>query len=189
MTETQPGQTDAVALLTNDHRTVEQLFTQLEGLQSGVDRREELIQQVVSELSVHAVIEEQVLYPAIRSEVPGGEELADHAIDEHQRVKELLARLEELDPKESETDQVLRQLMADFRQHVQEEEGPDGLFDQLRTNVDQGRLVEMGDAMSKAKTAAPTHPHPRAPSKPPGNVVAGAVASVVDKARDALRRK
>jgi hypothetical protein len=34
---------------------------------------------------------------------------------------------------------------------------------------------------------APTHPHPHAPSTPPGNVVAGAAASIVDKARDALR--
>lgn len=189
MTETQAPQPDAVGLLTNDHRSLEQLFTQLEGIASGVDRRAQLIQQVVTELSVHAVIEEQVLYPAIRTEVAGGEELADHAIDEHQRVKELLVRLEQLDPSDAETDQVLRQLMADVRDHFQEEEGPGGLFDQLRSNVENDKLVEMGEAMTKAKTMAPTHPHPKAPSTPPGNVIAGAAATVIDKARDALRRQ
>ena len=189
MTETQASQPDAVALLINDHRGMEQLFTQLEGLQSGGDRRPQLIQQVVTELSVHAVVEEQVLYPAIRAEVPGGEELADHAIDEHQQVKELLVRLEQLDPTDAETDQVLHQLMADVRDHFQEEEGPGGLFEQLRSSVDQDKLFEMGEALTKAKTMAPTHPHPKAPSTPPGNVIAGAAATVLDKARDALRRQ
>jgi hypothetical protein len=47
------------------------------------------------------------------------------------------------------------------------------------------RLNELGTAMNKAKKAAPTRPHPNAPSTPPGNVVAGTVAAVVDKVRDA----
>ncbi len=189
MTEEQASQSDAIALLIDDHLSVEQLFTPLEGLQSGVDRPAGLIQQVVTELSVDAVIEEQVIYPAIRSEVPGGEDLADHAIEEHQQVKELLAQLERLDPSDGETQQVLTQLMAQVRDHVREEEGPGGLFDQLRAIVEPDKLNEMGEALSKAKTMAPAHPHPHAPSTPPGNVIAGAAATVVDKARDALRRR
>jgi hypothetical protein len=50
----------------------------------------------------------------------------------------------------------------------------------------------MGDAMRMAKRVAPTHPHPNAPSTPPGNIVAGLAVSVIDKirdvARDAVRR-
>lgn len=177
---------DAITLLTNDHRSVDLLFTQLEASPPG-DHRGQTIQQVIRELSVHAVIEEQVLYPALRDEVPGGEGLADHAIDEHQEVKEALARLEQLDPADAETETTLQQLISNVRQHVGEEEGPGGLLERLRATVSQERLEEMGEQLEAAKKLAPTHPHPNAPSTPPGNVVAGAAAAVVDKARDALR--
>lgn len=180
------GRTDAVTLLTNDHRSFDHLFTQLEGSLSG-EERGQAIQGVIRELSVHAVIEEQVLYPAIREEVPGGEGLADHAIDEHQELKEALARLERLEPGDAETETTLRQLISDMRQHVGEEEGPGGLFEQLRVTVSQERLEEMGEQLEAAKKMAPTHPHPNAPSTPPGNVVGGAAAAIVDRARDALR--
>ncbi|HSH58696.1 MAG TPA: hemerythrin domain-containing protein [Acidimicrobiales bacterium] len=177
---------DAITILMNDHRTVDQLFTHLEGSPPGAEQRSQAVQEVIRELSVHAVIEEQVLYPAIREEVPGGEDLADHSIDEHQEVKEALARLERLDPADAETDKTLQQLTSDVRHHVGEEEGPGGLFERLRASVSQERLEEMGEQLEAAKKLAPTHPHPKAPSTPPGNVVAGAAAAIMDKARDAF---
>lgn len=178
---------DAIALLINDHRRVDAIFTQLENSLPGGDGRGEAIGQVIRELSVHAVIEEQVLYPAIREEVSGGGDLADHAIDEHQEVKEALTRLEQLDPDDAETGTVLRQLITDVRHHVDEEEGPGGLFEKLRGTVPADRLVEMGEQLEAARKIAPTHPHPNTPSTPPGNIVGGAAAALVDKARDALR--
>jgi hypothetical protein len=45
----------------------------------------------------------------------------------------------------------------------------------------------MGQAMEKAKALAPTHPHPKAPNEPPGNIVAGLGAAVIDKVRDAAK--
>lgn len=45
--------------------------------------------------------------------------------------------------------------------------------------------VELGRRYVKAKDAAPTHPHPHAPDTPPGNVVLGPVAALVDRVRDA----
>lgn len=41
--------------------------------------------------------------------------------------------------------------------------------------------------MEKAKALAPTRPHPRAPDQPPGNLVAGTMAAVMDRARDMVR--
>jgi hypothetical protein len=46
------------------------------------------------------------------------------------------------------------------------------------------RLAEIGEMMEKAKLLSPTRPHPRSPDTPPGNLVAGVVSGVVDKARD-----
>ena len=175
---------NAVHLLLQDHREVEQLFSQIEA--SGGAGPDEAVQEVVRELSVHAAIEEQVLYPAVREKVPGGDELADHAIEEHQAVKELLAQIDGSDGDAAERRSLLARLMREVRSHVEEEEAE--LFPQLQAAFGPQEQQEMGQAMAEAKKMAPTRPHPNAPSTPPGNVVAGAAAAVVDKARDALRR-
>ena len=49
------------------------------------------------------------------------------------------------------------------------------------------RMKGLGEAFTKAKDKAPTHPHPHAPDTPPGSVIAGAAAAAVDKVRDKLK--
>jgi hypothetical protein len=67
---------------------------------------------------------------------------------------------------------------------VQEEENE--LFPEMRAAVSEDQLRAMGAEIAAAKKMAPTHPHPNAPSTPPGNIVAGAAAAVMDKVRDAV---
>ena len=177
-------QPDAIELLTTDHAAVEQMFQQIESLPDG-DARNELIAGVVRELSVHAAIEEQVLYPVMRKELPDGETLVQQAIEEHQQVKETLAAIERADAP-AERDPHLVSLIGNVRHHVDEEETE--LFPKLRASLASDELREMGSKLASAKKMAPTHPHPNAPNTPPGNVVGGAAAAVMDKARDALKR-
>jgi hypothetical protein len=54
--------------------------------------------------------------------------------------------------------------------------------------LDRKALNELGDAMATAKKTAPTRPHPRSPDEPPGNLVAGSGAALLDRAIDAGRR-
>lgn len=173
---------DAIELLTNDHRTVEQLFGQLEAATGEAAR--DAAEEIVRELSVHAVIEETVLYPAAR-EALEGEELVDHSLDEHQQVKELLTQVDGKPADDPETRRVFGEIKSAVEEHVEEEEGQ--LFPQLRGQLDEERLKQLGDAMEKAKSLAPTHPHPHAPDRPPGNVIASVPAALLDKVRDALR--
>lgn len=183
MTET-TSQPNAIELLTSDHAAVEQMFRQIETLPEG-DARSELVAGVVRELSVHAGIEEQVLYPAMRKALPDGDHLVHEAIDEHKRVKEALAAIERADSP-SERDPHLVFLIGNVRHHVEEEEVE--LFPKLRASITTAELQEMGAKLAAAKKLAPTHPHPHAPNTPPGNVVGGVAAAVIDKARDALKR-
>ena len=176
------GTTDAIELLTGDHRRADRLLFQA----TAGTPTEDVVNEIIRELSVHATIEEQVLYPAVRQELPDGDQLADHALEEHQEVKETLANLESLDASGPEAAALLQQLASSFREHVHEEETQ--LFPKLTASITADRLEEMGEAMAKAKSMALTHPHPKAPSTPPGNVVGGAAAAVVDKVRDAVRR-
>ena len=160
------------------------MFGQIETLPQGAER-DELVQQVTRELSVHAAIEEQVLYPAMRRSLADGESRVEEALDEHQAVKETLSDIEKSSDTE-ERDQLLEDLMADVRHHVEEEEGE--LFPELRAAIGQDELRQMGSALQAAKKMAPTHPHPHAPSTPPGNIVGGVAAAAADKIRDAVQR-
>jgi hemerythrin-like domain-containing protein len=180
-TTTQP---DAIELLTTDHREVEQMFRQIESLPEG-DPRSALVAGVIRELSVHAAIEEQVLYPAMRKALPDGDHLVQEAIEEHQQVKETLAAIERADSP-AERDPQLVSLIGNVRHHVEEEETE--LFPKLRASITTAELQEMGSKLAAAKKLAPTHPHPNAPNTPPGNVVGGVAAAVIDRARDALKR-
>jgi len=60
---------DAITLLKQDHKTVEQLFKQFEKASQPAQQRN-LAKRVIEELSVHAAIEEMVFYPAVRDRVP-----------------------------------------------------------------------------------------------------------------------
>ena len=168
---------DPVALITTDHREVEQLFARA---RAGATTDTDAVATIVRELSMHAAAEEQVVYPALRRTGDDGDRLADQAIAEHQRAKELLVRLD----RDAGDRAALDELVQAITQHVQEEERD--LLPRLRAELDDDAYGALGDAFDKAKRMAPTHPHPHAPNTPPGNVVAGAAAAVVDRARDAI---
>jgi Hemerythrin HHE cation binding domain len=82
---------DAISLLTDDHRTVEQLFADSERGLQGPQARRQVVDQVIRELSVHAAIEEACFYPEVRKALGEGGELVDESLHEHQEVKEALA--------------------------------------------------------------------------------------------------
>ena len=177
---------DAIALLRQDHREVERLFKQFEkaGPQAHKTRRN-VADKVIKELSVHAVIEEQVFYPAIREAVPEAEDTVLESLEEHHVVKWTLAELDGMDPEAERFVPKMTVLMESVRHHVEEEE--DELFPTVREALGRKQLAELGQAMEAAKKTAPTRPHPRAPDTPPGNLLAGAGAAVLDKARDAVK--
>jgi hemerythrin superfamily protein len=183
MTDT-AAEPNAIELLTTDHAAVDQMFRQIETLPES-DARSELVAGVIRELSVHAAIEEQVMYPAMRKALPDGDHLVQEAIEEHQQVKETLSAIERADSP-SERDPHLVSLMGNVRHHVEEEETE--LFPKLRASITTAELQEIGGKLAAAKKLAPTHPHPNAPNTPPGNLVGGVAAAVMDKARDALKR-
>lgn len=143
--------------------------------------------RVVRELSIHAAVEEQVLYPAVRRFVPNGDSLVTEALSEHQQLKESLVVLDKLPAEDERFDRTMRAVIDETRHHVREEESSDGMLARLRKSVDRDDLVTMGKTLKVAKKAAPTRPHPNAPTTPPGNIVVGTAAAIVDKARDAVR--
>jgi hemerythrin superfamily protein len=176
---------DAITMLKDDHKTVEQLFKRFEkaGDRAFVAKRD-IVDRIIEELSIHAAVEEQLFYPVIRATVPDTEDLALESLEEHHIVKWVLSELESMAPEDERFDAKVTVLIENVRHHVEEEEGE--LFPMVRDELGRNALTDLGDAMAEARKSAPTHPHPRSPDTPPGNVVIGTAAGVADRIGDAL---
>jgi hemerythrin superfamily protein len=185
---------DAIALLQHDHEEVERLFRQFEKLTERAHKsREKIVKSVIRELAIHAAIEEMLFYPAVRTAALKAtartlKEAADtvlESLEEHHVVKWTLSELEKMSPEDERYEAKFTVLMESVRHHVEEEQ--EELFPKVRRLLDARLLDQLGERMEKAKKLAPTRPHPRAPDQPPGNLVAGTVAAVMDRAKDTLR--
>jgi len=176
---------NAITLLKADHHTVEQLFDDITSTKAR-SKKQSLIKKIIKELSIHAAIEEQVFYPAVRDAVHEAEAQVLEALEEHHIVKWVLSELEKMSPDDERFDAKVKVLCETVTRHVKEEEGK--LFKMARETMNKKALDELGRALEAAKKVAPTHPHPRAPDAPPGNFVAGIGVGLVDRARDAVAR-
>jgi len=108
-------------MLKEDHRRVRDLFQEYEAAMDPRTKRE-LAEEVCTELETHAQLEEQIFYPAVNEESQEGPELVQEAIQEHQKVKDMIAALREIGPDNREFDAKFRELMQNVEHHVEEEE-------------------------------------------------------------------
>jgi hemerythrin superfamily protein len=132
---------DAIALLTADHKAVKALFKQFEEL-SGEDDADEqkatLVARICDELTVHAQIEEEIYYPAVRAAIED-DDLMDEADVEHESAKDLIAQLESMSPGDDHYDAKVTVLGEYIDHHVKEEESE--MFSKARkADVDNAAL-------------------------------------------------
>jgi hemerythrin superfamily protein len=138
---------DAVALLKQDHRTVEELFADFEKAR-GDGRKQALATEICTELSIHAQIEEEIFYPACEGKVE--EELLKEAFVEHDSAKHLIIEIMDGEPSDEFYDAKVTVLQEEIEHHVQEEEKRlEGLFAQARkAGLDMDAL---GDQLAARK--------------------------------------
>jgi hemerythrin-like domain-containing protein len=142
---------DAIALLKEDHRTVEKLFKDFESAK-GEGRKEKLARQICLELSVHTTIEEEIFYPACDGKIE--EDLLKEAKVEHDSAKLLIAEIEAGDGQSDDFfDAKVQVLSEQIEHHVEEEEKE--LFPQVRkAEIDLKALGEQLAARKKELTAS-----------------------------------
>ncbi|MEU9044671.1 MULTISPECIES: hemerythrin domain-containing protein [unclassified Kitasatospora] len=165
-----------------DHREVEKMFARIQAMTGGGQQLRDLVDEVTIELVRHSVAEEQYLYPAVREYIQGGNKLADKEVADHARVEKLLKQLEKMATDDPQMNPMLQQLMNEVALHVQDEEN--NLFPMLRTACTPEQLDDLGDKIRRAKSMAPTRPHPSAPSTPLASKLLAPGAGLVDRARD-----
>jgi hemerythrin superfamily protein len=133
---------DAFALLTADHKRVKSLFKEFESLkdEGDNDRKAALVETICNELTVHARVEEEIFYPALR-EVIEDEDLMDEADIEHASAKQLIAQIEQLQVGGDHYDATVTVLSEYIDHHVKEEEGE--MFSKARkADIDSAVLGE-----------------------------------------------
>ena len=143
---------DAVALLKQDHRAVEDLFAQYEKA-GGDGRKQKLAEQICLELSVHAKIEEEIFYPACEGKVE--DDLLKESYVEHDGAKLLIAEIMAGEPSDDFYDAKVTVLQEQIEHHVEEEEKRmEGLFSQARkAGLDMDALGEQLAARKQELTA------------------------------------
>jgi hemerythrin superfamily protein len=178
---------DAITLLRDDHATVRDLFKRFEGSgDQAYKSKRTVVDRIIEELSLHAAVEEQVFYPAVRQAVESTEDEVLESLEEHHIVKWTLSELEGMDPRDERFDAKVTVLIESVRHHMKEEEGD--LFPKVRKAVSAAELKELGALMQQVKKSAPTRPHPRSPDQPPGNLLVAPVAAVIDKGKEAVAK-
>jgi len=140
---------DAVSLLSSDHAEVKQMFEEYRQLvqdSAGDDRRGELAGQICSALTVHAEIEEDIFYPALRESLE--DDLAlDQAEVEHDIARDLIEQIESMEPDDALFDARMLVLAEYVEHHVQEEENE--IFPQAeKSGID---LDELGAELAERK--------------------------------------
>jgi Hemerythrin HHE cation binding domain len=109
----------AVAILKKDHETVKGLFDEFEKAESQPARKK-LIERALTELKIHAAIEEEIFYPAVRKHV--GSDLMNEADEEHHVAKLLIAELDNIKDGDDHRDAKFTVLAENVRHHIKEEE-------------------------------------------------------------------
>lgn len=129
------GRQDAIRLLTEDHRTVEQLFEKFEKARDS-SKKQELAKRICTELKIHAMLEEEIFYPAFRGKIDDDD--LDEALVEHDGAKVLINEIETGDADDQFYDAKVKVLQEQIEHHVKEEEKQQGnIFSQARkTDVD-----------------------------------------------------
>ena len=141
---------DAIALLKQDHRTVSQLFEEFE--KADEEEQSAIAQRVCQLLTVHAQIEEELLYPEAKEAFAGddeNEDLINEAEVEHGSAKELIAKIEGMSSGDDHFTATVTVLGEYIKHHVKEEETE--LFPQLKkTELD---LKDLGSRLADRKFA------------------------------------
>lgn len=159
VTKRMPGDTDALALLIADHRRMQELLKQGEDTtEQAVQQRGELLETITHELTIHEMLEEKILYPALKAH-PEGRDLALEGYQEHHVADVLMKELHELPMSDERWGAKFKVLQENLEHHIDEEEGP--MFRAARGLLSRDELQALGAEMLKMKAQVKSARNPR----------------------------
>jgi hemerythrin superfamily protein len=158
-TTTRSTSPDAIALLKADHQRVTALFEQYAKSRSAT-KKQAIVTMICQELTVHAMIEEEIFYPAVRAALKD-RELVPEALVEHATLKEFIAKVEGRTPDGDMFDAHI-QVMGEYVKHHVKEEQTEMFTKARRSKLD---LKELGTRLAARKEELKAAPD-RLPRQP-----------------------
>jgi hemerythrin superfamily protein len=141
-----PAAQDAVAMLRADHKKVSGLFADFEKARAA-PKKQALVKQICTELAVHAQVEEEIFYPAVKAALKD-KSLIPEAVVEQATMKDLIAQIEGVAPDGEMYDAKVKVLSEYVKHHVKEEHTE--MFPRAKkTRLD---MTELGARMAARKT-------------------------------------
>ena len=149
-----PRGSDAITLLETDHRRLEELLKAGEETTArAVKRRTQILKTITTELTAHELIEEKVLYPALKAHAEA-KEIVLEGYQEHHVADVVLKELHGLRPSDERWGAKFKVFKENIEHHIEEEEGE--MFKTARSVLSRAQLKELGARMQamKAETLA-----------------------------------
>jgi hypothetical protein len=175
------GKADLIGEILKDHAEIKAMFAEVEA--AAGDEKQQAFNALLGKLIVHETAEQELVHPML--EKAGAKIQMEHRLEEEHKGEEMLAKLQEMGAESPQFDSDFAALKEDVIRHAgleEQEEHP-----KLRAEVDSDRLQKVGAAFRVAKAAAPTRPHPNAPSSPTAKMATGPFVAIIDRTRDAIR--
>ena len=136
---------DAIEMLREDHRKVKDLFEEFEKAEED-DEKGRIVHTALTALEIHATVEEEIFYPAVREQIDDDDQM-DEALEEHHVAKLLIGELQEMKPGDDHFGAKFKVLAESVKHHIEEEE-TEMLPKAEDADLDQERL---GEEMTERK--------------------------------------
>jgi hemerythrin superfamily protein len=111
---------EAVEMLREDHQKVKDLFEEFEKAEEDDDKLR-IVRTALNELKIHATLEEEIFYPAVREFIDDDDQM-DEALEEHHLAKLIIAELQDMEPGDEHFDAKFKVLAESVKHHIEEEE-------------------------------------------------------------------
>jgi len=149
--------TDAIVLLKNDHKEMRKLFKQFQSAgENAVQRKGEIVKEIIEALTVHTYIENEVMYPEVRKLLPDLEDDVLESYEEHHVADVLCAELHAMEPDDEHFVAKTTVLIENVTHHVEEEE--QDWFPKVREGLTRKQLQDIGARMIEVRDKAPRTP-------------------------------
>lgn len=143
---------DVLELIKADHRLVESLFSEIEKTDN-THKLYDSFNQLYEALNLHAEVEEQVFYPAIRDR-QNAEKLVNEAQKEHNEAKQMLEDVSSLSPTSAEFKAKISELRQAIHAHIQKEENE--VFSQVHQCMSEEEREQLGSEFELVKSKLQT---------------------------------
>jgi hemerythrin-like domain-containing protein len=149
---------DPIEIIEKDHKAVEDLFEEYEGLEEDAEsEKRDIADRIIKELKDHTEMEETFCYPRFKDAFDDeGDTMVEEAYIEHEAAKNLLADLSALQAYEPKFDANMKVLMEQIRHHVKEEE--DELLPKAKRTISEEAFEAMGAEMNEFKASRTVTP-------------------------------